>query len=44
MKSRTKKLTAIICILVLAVAFSVMLAGCNQTWENNIEYKVEDSV
>lgn len=43
MKIRTKKLTAIICILVLAVAFSVMLAGCNQTWENNIEYKVEDN-
>ena len=43
MKNRMKKVIALGCVLTLVVVFSVMLAGCNKTWENNIEYIVEEN-
>ena len=43
MKNSTKKVVGIVSLLVLTVAFSGMLAGCNNTWENNIEYVVEEN-
>ena len=43
MKNRTRKVIATVCILALTLVFSVLLAGCNKTWENNIEYVVEEN-
>lgn len=43
MKNRTKRMVALISILALACTFTFVLAGCNKTWENNIEYVVEDN-
>ena len=43
MKNSAKKVVGIVSLLVLTVAFSGMLAGCNNTWENNIEYVVEEN-
>lgn len=43
MKNRRKKIVAIACVLALGILFSQMLVGCNKTWENNIEYVVEEN-
>lgn len=43
MKNRSKKVVGIISLITLVVVFTAMLAGCNNTWENNIEYVLEEN-
>lgn len=43
MKNRTRKIVALISVISLAIAFTVIFTGCNKTWENNIEYIIEEN-
>lgn len=43
MRSRIKKIIATIAILSIITIMSITLVACNKTWENNIEYQVEEN-
>lgn len=43
MKNRSKKVIGIVVLFILTVVFGGVLVGCNNTWENNIEYVVEEN-
>ncbi len=43
MKNNRKRLFAIITILSIVCTSVILLTACNQTWENNIEYVIEEN-